>query len=59
MQLLNHEAKQAVFALDQWRAGGGADPGIGCMNVRHADRALAANVRACGGRRLRAPARFR
>ncbi len=53
MQVHNHAAKQTIFALNNWRAGGQADLGIGNQPAKNPDWTFAANAASYQAKRLR------
>ena len=53
MQIHNHDGKQTLFALNNWRAGQGADLGIGNSTGKNPDWTFAANAASYQGKRLR------
>jgi sialate O-acetylesterase len=53
MQVHNHEAKQTLFALNNWKAGQGADLGIGNAPSGSSDWTFAANAGSYTTKRLR------
>ena len=53
MQIHNHDAKQTLFALNNWRAGQGADLGLGNSSGKNPDWTFAANAASYQGKRLR------
>lgn len=54
VQVHNHVAKQTIFALNNWRAGGLADLGIGNQPAKHSDWTFATNAASHQAKRLRA-----
>lgn len=59
MQVHNHEAKQTLFALNNWKAGAGADLGIGSQPSGNPDWTFAANAGTYAAKRLRVLVRLR
>ena len=53
MQVHNHGAKQTIFAVNQWKAGSGADIGIGNSTGRTRDWTFASNAGQYEVKRLR------
>ncbi len=53
MQVHNHDAKQTLFAINHWLAGGGADLGIGSQTHDEPDWTFAANASSFITKRLR------
>lgn len=53
MQVHNHDAKQTLFALNQWRSGSRADLGIGNRPGKDADWTFAGNAGSYKAKRLR------
>ena len=53
MQVHNHEAKQTLFALNKWKAGGSAELGIGNHSGGNPDWTFAATASSYRTRRLR------
>jgi sialate O-acetylesterase len=53
MQLHNHDARQTVFAVNNWKAGGRADIGIGNQAQGNPDWTFAANAASYVHKRLR------
>jgi sialate O-acetylesterase len=53
LQVHNHGAKQTILALNNWRAGGGADIGIGNWDGRNPDWTFAGNAGSYFIKRLR------
>jgi sialate O-acetylesterase len=53
MQVHNHDAKQTLFAINHWAAGGGADLGIGNRPEKDPDWTFAGNAGAYTVKRLR------
>ena len=53
MQLNNHDARQTVFAVNNWKAGGRADIGIGNQPQNNPDWTFAANAASYVHKRLR------
>ena len=53
MQIHNHDARQTLFAINNWRAGAGADLGIGNQPKGNPDWTFAANAGAYDFKRLR------
>jgi sialate O-acetylesterase len=45
MQVHNHDAKQTLFALNNWKAGAGADVGIGNQPHDNPDWTFASNAK--------------
>lgn len=59
MQIHNHEAKQTVFAINNWKSGPGADLGIGNSTGKTRDWTFMANASQYGVKRLRVLARIK
>lgn len=59
MQVHDHAARQTLFALNNWKAGGGADVGIGNRDAPNTDWTFAANARTYMTARLRVLVRYR
>lgn len=59
MQVHNHDAGQTVFALNNWKAGGSADLGIGNQPAGNPDWTFAANASSYAAKRLRVLVRCR
>jgi sialate O-acetylesterase len=59
MQVHNHDAKQTVFAINQWKAGGSADIGIGNSTGETRDWTFARNAGSYIAKRLRVLVRCR
>ncbi len=53
MQIHNHAAKQTLFAVNNWKAGAGADIGIGNQTKNHPDWTFAGNAKSYQSKRLR------
>jgi len=54
MQIHNHDAKQTLFAINNWRAGGAADIGIGNSPIaKNTDWTFAANAKSYTAKRIR------
>jgi hypothetical protein len=53
MQVHNHDAKQTLFALNQWRSGNRADLGIGNQPAGHPDWTFASSAGSYRSKRLR------
>ena len=53
MQVHNHDAKQTIFAVNQWKAGAGADIGIGNSTGRTLDWTFTSNATQYEIKRLR------
>jgi sialate O-acetylesterase len=53
MQVHNHAARQTLFAINQWRSGGGADLGIGNRGEEAPDWTFAGNASQYDVKRLR------
>ena len=53
MQIHNHNAKQTLFALNQWRAGTGGDAGIGNAPTGNPDWTFAKNIETYAALRVR------
>jgi sialate O-acetylesterase len=45
MQVHNHDARQTLFALNDWKQGAGADVGIGNQSHDNPDWTFAANAK--------------
>ena len=52
MQVHNHDAKQTLFALNNWKSGAGADVGIGNQSHDNPDWTFAGNMKNYSGGRL-------
>jgi len=59
MQIHNHDARQTLFAINHWRAGTGADVGIGNQPKDNPDWTFAANAEGYHAMRLRVLVRCR
>ncbi len=53
MQVHNHEARQTIFAINNWKAAGSADIGIGNRTTDNPDWTFAANASSYIAKRLR------
>ena len=53
MQVHNHDAKQTIFAINQWKSGGGADLGIGNSEGKTRDWTFTRNASQYEVKRLR------
>jgi sialate O-acetylesterase len=53
MQVHNHEAKQTIFAINNWKAGGNADIGIGNSDGDTRDWTFKSNASSYSLKRLR------
>ena len=53
MQIHNHDAKQTLFAINNWRAGEKADIGMGNQGQGNPDWTFAANAATYKSKRLR------
>ncbi len=53
MQVHNHDAKQTLFAINNWKSGSGADLGIGTRAAKELDWTFAANAGSYLTKRLR------
>jgi sialate O-acetylesterase len=59
MQIHNHDARQTLFALNDWKAGNGADVGIGNQPQDNPDWTFAKNAGAYEHKRLRILVHFK
>lgn len=59
MQVHNHAARQTIFAINNWRAGGNADIGIGNSPKDNPDWTFAANASSYVAKRLRVLVRMK
>jgi len=59
MQVHNHDARQTIFAINQWKAGGAADIGIGNSSGETRDWTFARNAGSYIAKRLRVLVRCR
>lgn len=59
MQVHNHDAKQTLFAINNWRAGKGADIGIGNRSESNPDWTFAGNADKWQAKRLRVLVRLK
>jgi sialate O-acetylesterase len=59
MQVHNHDAKQTLFAVNNWNAGSRADLGIGNQGNGNPDWTFAANAASYRGKRLRVLVRLK
>lgn len=59
MQVHNHDAKQTLFAVNHWKAGQGADLGIGNRPTDHPDWTFSGNAGTYSAKRLRVLVRCR
>ncbi|HWD92635.1 MAG TPA: sialate O-acetylesterase [Verrucomicrobiae bacterium] len=53
MQIHNHDARQTLFSINNWKAGGGADLGIGNQTTGNPDWTFAKNAETLTSKRLR------
>jgi sialate O-acetylesterase len=53
MQVHNHDARQVIFAINNWKAAAGADIGIGNRRDQHTDWTFSGNAGSYTGKRLR------
>jgi len=59
MQIHNHDARQTLFALNDWKAGNGADVGIGNQPQNNPDWTFAKNAGTYEHKRLRILVHFK
>ncbi len=59
MQIHNHETRQVLFAINQWREGPRADLGLGNQPVNNPDLTFAANAASYPAKRLRVLVRLK